>query len=147
MDCSNFAHAALDKDADEIRVIALQPCSDSSITIECKILHVRLSDQPRHEALSYMWGSESDPRVIEIEGTEHHVRQNLWLALERLRLPTQERILWIDAICINQAETRERNHQVSLMSSICSHATCVVAWLGPEADGSHEMDRVYRADR
>jgi hypothetical protein len=38
--------------------------------------------------------------------------------------------MWIDAICINQADTEERNWQVSLMSSIYTRAIRVIAWLG-----------------
>lgn len=38
--------------------------------------------------------------------------------------------LWIDAICINQATTLEKNHQVSMMGMIYSQAECVIVWLG-----------------
>ena len=38
---------------------------------------------------------------------------------------------WIDAVCINQADTSERNHQVRLMRDIYSQAEEVIAWLGP----------------
>jgi Heterokaryon incompatibility protein (HET) len=38
---------------------------------------------------------------------------------------------WIDAICIDQINVHERNHQVSLMSRIFSSAAFVLAWLGP----------------
>lgn len=39
----------------------------------------------------------------------------------------------IDAICIDQSHTEERNHQVAMMGDIYSNATCVVVWLGPES--------------
>ncbi|ORY16939.1 heterokaryon incompatibility protein-domain-containing protein [Clohesyomyces aquaticus] len=41
---------------------------------------------------------------------------------------------WIDAICINQENLHERNHQVSLMKSIYFSAQSVVVWLGPSED-------------
>jgi hypothetical protein len=41
--------------------------------------------------------------------------------------------LWIDALCIDQSNTRERNHQVQLMGRIYAQATCVIAWLGIDA--------------
>jgi hypothetical protein len=58
------------------------------------------------------------------------IRQNLWLALVNLRDHRQERVLWIDAICINQMDLDERNHQVKLMAYIFSRAQEVLVWLG-----------------
>jgi hypothetical protein len=44
----------------------------------------------------------------------------------------------VDAICINQDNIAERNHQVGFMSSIYRQAHCVIAWLGPETGTSHK---------
>ena len=38
--------------------------------------------------------------------------------------------LWIDAVCINQNDISERNHQVLLMGDIYRGATTVLSWLG-----------------
>jgi hypothetical protein len=43
-----------------------------------------------------------------------------------------KRIVWIDAICINQKDLDERSQQVSLMRKIFSHASNVVIWLGKD---------------
>lgn len=40
------------------------------------------------------------------------------------------RELWVDAVCINQADLKERSPQVLLMSTIYSSARCVNIWLG-----------------
>ncbi|OWT42633.1 heterokaryon incompatibility protein (HET) domain-containing protein [Pochonia chlamydosporia 170] len=56
----------------------------------------------------------------------------LLLALLHLRSPKYTLPLWVDAICINQADTEERNRQVSLMSYIYTRAIKVVAWLGTQ---------------
>jgi hypothetical protein len=40
------------------------------------------------------------------------------------------RILWIDAICINQDDNDERGEQVARMGAIYGQATTVVLWLG-----------------
>ena len=45
-------------------------------------------------------------------------------------------MLWVDAICINQSDTRERNHQVGLMRSVYRGAQDVVAWRGEATDDS-----------
>jgi hypothetical protein len=56
--------------------------------------------------------------------------------LQHLRLETEIRVLWIDAICINQHETQERNHQVSQMGIIFKQAAMVIVWLGDADDTS-----------
>jgi hypothetical protein len=47
-----------------------------------------------------------------------------------LRSETEERVLWVDAICINQEDVLERNSQVALMGDIFKRATLVRVWLG-----------------
>lgn len=69
-------------------------------------------------------------------GSSVPVTENLHLALKHLRLKDRERTLWIDALCINQSDTRERTHQVTRMSSIYERASLVVVWLGEARNGS-----------
>jgi hypothetical protein len=114
--------------AGEIRLLSLQPraCSE---TITCTTKHVKLSKKPQYEALSYEWGAK-ETKQISFNGNLYGVRLNLYNALVNLRHETEERVLWIDALCINQKDMKERNHQVSQMARIYRGATCVVAWLG-----------------
>jgi hypothetical protein len=77
MEDMKFAHEALDKDANEVRLIALQSSPDSAAAIHCKILNARLSDNPQYEAISYMWGSDDNPQVIHIGEKWHSVTHNL----------------------------------------------------------------------
>lgn len=101
--------------------------------------------QPRYEALSYVWGTGniSELAQVESEHPQSHqapttigVRPNLASALRHLRSPDETRVLWIDAICINQDDVPERNEQVKRMTNIYTFAHQVVAWLGEEADDS-----------
>jgi hypothetical protein len=73
MDVETFVYGSLDKDIKEIRLITLQPCTDPTAAIECKILNAKLSDRPQYEALSYMWGDEANPQIIKIEGKEYQL--------------------------------------------------------------------------
>ncbi len=81
-----------------------------------------LSSMPQYEALSYMWGSEEDPMILEIDGHQLSVRNNLWQALKQLRPKEGKRIMWVDALCIDQENNKERNHQVEQMSKIFAQA-------------------------
>ncbi|KAF8857089.1 hypothetical protein BDZ45DRAFT_557447, partial [Acephala macrosclerotiorum] len=53
------------------------------------------------------------------------VRNNLWQALRYLRKPGQKRILWIDALYIDQNNNKERRHQMAQMSKIYAQAQSV----------------------
>jgi ankyrin repeat protein len=84
-----------------------------------------------YAALSYTWGDAEKPYEIVVNGSRLAVTKNLHLALRHLRCQDQDRILWIDAICIDQDNHRERGHQVQQMASIYNEAERVVIWLGP----------------
>jgi hypothetical protein len=70
-------------------------------------------------------------KLISIGGEKKEVTVNLWEALRHLRYPERRRVIWVDALCINQEDTLERNHQVNQMGRIYGEADCVIAWLGP----------------
>ena len=82
------------------------------------------------EALSYCWGKDVATKTIFIDGLPHQVTPNLEHALRHLRSKTEKRIIWIDAICINQQDVEERNKQVPRMGWIYSNATEVLIWIG-----------------
>lgn len=63
-----------------------------------------------------------------------NITTNLYLALLRLRDRSLARIIWVDAICINQESLEERCEQVQLMALIYSKANRVLVWLGETAD-------------
>jgi hypothetical protein len=117
------------QDSDEIRLLQLHPKSWGE-RITCTGKRVKLSDGSPYEALSYMWGSARVLYPITIGRRKLYVRENLRSALRHLRLESEIRVLWIDAICINQRNIHERNHQVAQMGMIYNRATRVVVWLG-----------------
>ncbi|EFW98780.1 heterokaryon incompatibility protein [Grosmannia clavigera kw1407] len=51
-------------------------------------------------------------------------------ALQQLRMADRARVLWVDAVCINQQDIPERGEQVKLMAEIYHSASQVVVWLG-----------------
>ncbi|KAM7211529.1 Heterokaryon incompatibility protein (HET) domain containing protein [Rhypophila decipiens] len=70
-------------------------------------------------------GDERDTTTIVIDGRQVPVTVNLHDALKRLRKRDEERIVWADAICINQGDLEERQHQVQMMGDIYSRAAMV----------------------
>lgn len=70
--------------------------------------------------------------VIDVMGQPTRIRSNLWNFLSRLRSHGYGDYLWCDAICIDQSNGYERNHQVQLMSKIYRKAHSVLVWLGEE---------------
>jgi hypothetical protein len=57
-------------------------------------------------------------------------------ALRHLRSSDSLRVLWIDAICINQEDIPERKTEVQRMGSIYGLAAQTVIWLGPASENS-----------
>ncbi|KAI5867472.1 heterokaryon incompatibility protein-domain-containing protein [Durotheca rogersii] len=81
-----------------------------------------------YDALSYIWGAPVFSHPVQINGIQFFVTENLGCALRHLRLTNTERYLWVDALCINQFDVREKSVQVSRMFSIYKKAQSVIAW-------------------
>ncbi|KAL2060227.1 hypothetical protein VTL71DRAFT_9622 [Oculimacula yallundae] len=129
-----FSYAPLDHSQLQVRLIHLQPAPRESAgsDITCS-LHFAKLDNPSctYEALSYEWGDASHGvSPIKLDGQQFFVRKNLFDALEHLRERGTVRVLWIDALCIDQDNEKERNHQVQRMGQIYERASQVIAWLG-----------------
>ncbi|KAH6708970.1 heterokaryon incompatibility protein-domain-containing protein [Leptodontidium sp. MPI-SDFR-AT-0119] len=94
------------------------------------------SDKPSaYSALSYTWGSGPRDTIVLVDGCEFHVTKELNLALRHLRTYHTDKAVqsvWIDAISINQSDSREKNAQIPLMKDIYRSAQEVIVWLGEE---------------
>lgn len=98
-----------------------------------------------YAALSYCWGNPNDTTAILVNGVEIQVTKTLAEALRCLARTCQfyERFkLWVDALCIDQANYVERSEQVSMMRSFYSSAWSVLGFLGPEANASGKALRL-----
>jgi len=117
-----------------IRLIDLYPGAPNDI-IECNISAYSLDDLPAYEALSYTWGKGAS-RLIVCNGQSISAQENLEAALRRLQYSSSARLLWIDAVCINQKNTSERNSQVQQMRIIYQMAQNGVIWQGESSKTS-----------
>jgi ankyrin repeat protein len=109
--------------------------------VRCEIFNAYLNDKSinnseadtsliEYEALSYTWGGSYKAHDIEVGDGMMAVTKNLSLALRSLRKSDEDRILWIDAVCIDQENDKEKSHQVHQMGLIYAQAARVLIWLG-----------------
>ncbi|KAJ4295575.1 hypothetical protein N0V90_007588 [Kalmusia sp. IMI 367209] len=127
----------------EIRLLIVEP-GTADDPIRCEIITVNLRDNPPYEALSYTWATENGDAspsgiVYCCSGTTIPVTTNCEAAIRRLRKPGLRRRLWIDALCIDQNNITERNHQVSLMKHIYESASRVLVYLDSPHDDFSEL--------
>lgn len=139
-------YQTLDAGAREIRLLRLQT-KVSPIRRESGEDVVRFEltkeflDDPalEYDAISYAWGAPTYSSTIVVNGRVMGVTTNLFDAL--ILLSTRElltRAIWIDAVCINQADSLERGQQVSLMEQIYRQADTVHICLGNGTSQSPE---------
>ncbi|KAF2004595.1 HET-domain-containing protein [Amniculicola lignicola CBS 123094] len=145
-----YEYAGLTEKA-SIRVLELLPASTGS-PLHCYLrkYSLRSIPIPSFEALSYTWGDPACRHdIVELSSNSTiPITDNLQKALQALRKPTTSRFLWIDAICINQANNTEKSSQVAYMGEIYRSATTVLVWLGERDcsdifDGFKELSRFY----
>ena len=139
-------YSPLNSSSRHIRLLSLAPSADRCSPIHCSLIPLELREPVdiEYEALSYVWGNSTEKRNIYVDDSPFAVTHNLYEALLQLRQRSAVRVLWIDAICINQADIEERNGQVRQMRDVYAIAVRVLVWLG-EADKADEMEDVEKA--
>ncbi|KAL6875837.1 HET domain-containing protein [Trichoderma longibrachiatum] len=125
-----------------IRLLRLLPDWNKNAPLRCQLFEypmLELGDGTHmYEALSYVWGSPEKPYTLYIDEKSMPITANLHEALLRLRNRMIERVIWIDAVCIDQSNVDERGEQIQHMAEIYSKASRVILWLGEAADESDQ---------
>jgi hypothetical protein len=147
----DFQYRPLDHSKQLMRLIKILPDLSPDGMIKCEMWHAPI--QSRYQCLSYRWGSPADPRTVlikDIQSTNLEERsctvgQSLYDFLNAARGHAGlGDTFWIDALCIDQNNGPERNHQVTQMGNIYSQASLVVIWLGNYSKPYHKYgDRYY----
>jgi hypothetical protein len=128
-----FKHTPLNHTEGSIRLVRILPLLSVGRFVQCEITHT--TTDASYECLSYQWG-EKDPRhCILINNKLFTVQQNLFDFLEHMHsgsttLSNTSQLIYIDALCIDQSNIDEKNHQVAQMGRIYRNATVVKIWLG-----------------
>jgi len=109
-------------------------------------------------ALSHHWGPRDDERYIRIikdnDSYQLKIRKSLEPALKALRQRIMDmdkdkdkdmcKLVWIDAICINQGDTNDKSMQIPRMAHIYNGAKRVFVWLGEAFTDSDSGMRFVR---
>lgn len=146
----------------EIRLLEVIPNS-TRIGFHCELRTVALAEAKRgYQTLSYVWGDLTNPARISINDGSLAITRALfdflceWTRRSLASSLTHDingqietRLLWIDAICINQQDVDERSAQVAIMHDIYSSSKGTISWLGPsiEVHEEHltELDSLAKA--
>jgi hypothetical protein len=132
-----YLYSTLNEEAQEVRLLTILPGEKKSdIRVRLEVAGFTEGHVPEFEvddmslssvedsadwleqALSYAWGSKKHPIKVFVSDSNNPVdstlavTQNLAKALPYLRYKDRPRMLWIDAICINQEDLVERSSQV-----------------------------------
>jgi Heterokaryon incompatibility protein (HET) len=126
---------------DSTRVLKLAPrVRNRNGVLVGRLVEMKLNNPPKFEAISYVWGNFINQGKILCSSKACKTRKEIRFtangenALRRMQYTLTERLIWIDAICIDQSNLSERNHQVSIMAKIYAAAQQVLVWL-PSGDG------------
>lgn len=119
---SPYDEVTVSENTRSIRLVRLLRTS-SADAIKCELQSFALDSCPLYTALSYTWGPVEPSYTITLGGIDFGVRENLWNFLGQMRSLAETRWFWIDAICIDQSNVAERNHQVQMMWLIYTQAS------------------------
>lgn len=121
----------VNRSAISIRLIKLKAASPERGN-DFELRTFRLSRCPKYYALSYAWGTSVRDCAIICNGQVVNISANLLLGLNELESLSKfaNHWFWIDQVCIDQDNVKERSHQVQHMSRIYRSAQSTLIWLG-----------------
>ncbi|KAL8709769.1 MAG: hypothetical protein Q9220_005555 [cf. Caloplaca sp. 1 TL-2023] len=141
-----YTYDPLSNEHFEIRLVTIEYADGYDAPVCLHLKHVDLATEPYYWALSYTWGrpapnfdddydNPSSLKPVKINDEHFNVRYNLFSALLAIREKQPPRAAWwIDALCIDQSNTLERNRQVARMKDIYAQSWATLVWLGPSDD-------------
>lgn len=139
--------------------------------LRCEMMKASLLNPPSYKALSYTWGSPVFPKTLivrlnsKIEAAdstqmelELPITESLHLALIHMRTAflypgtpgetieedgKKSILIWIDAVCINQQDEKEKSWQVNMMREVYASANSIAGWLGQPDVNLHIRDLFF----
>jgi hypothetical protein len=123
----------------EIRLLRVS-CVGNPKQFICELIPTSLNSlSTQYLAISYTWGSAAPYSTVTFSDSKVlDVSKSVFTILNTLFSPGETMHVWIDSLCINQSDDKEKSHQVRLMDEIYSKAQRVVICLG---EATHDSDR------
>ncbi|KAF2097333.1 hypothetical protein NA57DRAFT_57925 [Rhizodiscina lignyota] len=126
-----------------VRVLELHPALSSEDPLRCDIYHIDRdnigSKHEMYEAVSYAWEGQRPTCTLECHGTRILITSTVDSFLRHVRKGLKRRNLWIDAICLNQDDAKEKGRQVYAMGEIYRLARKCHIWLGEERENDSKL--------
>ncbi len=141
----------------QFRILKLAPGppkddTDDIISCSFAIASMNAPQSMKYEAISYLWGAPNQKsekiHLVDAQGKEHpiYIRSHLYQALKNLRHPEQERLFWVDALCVNHnsANQAEKNMQAAMKRYVFRNATNLCFWLGEDENSKKALKFIPR---
>ncbi|CAM1504820.1 Fc.00g024110.m01.CDS01 [Cosmosporella sp. VM-42] len=109
MGSSTYKYKPLDLSTDSIRLVVLLK-GYSIEPIRCKVWEtwVHEVEGVPYEALSYVWGDPENAGEIAVDGLTLRVTSNLYTALQHLRCPDRDRVMWVDGYVLIKTSRKSK---------------------------------------
>lgn len=134
-------YKSLDASKQEIRLLKVHPGEDyDPLVCTSEITSLISKHHTPYETVSYCWGKDPGEAAIELDRVPSKITWSAARALHRLRYQDRCRLLWVDAICINQGCKKERSQQVAMMGTIYRQTWRNLVWLGNGTQSSKEVE-------
>lgn len=130
-----FTYVALPDPSKQFRLLSFQPSSTDTL-VRCHLETYDIADSRPYYAISYHYGDPSAVDTVLVNGQETQVNRNCWHALQQVEAQSHAGLFWVDSLCINQSDTKEKSLQVHRIAAIFSGAHEVWACFGPASGDS-----------
>ena len=124
----------------QIRLLKLQR---SFLRIKATLITTYLDTAPAFEAISYTWGDSTTTHQLLIGGQAMPITRSAASVISHLASPWRTRLLWLDAVCVDQSSNPDKTTQVRIMPAIYSRASRVIVWLGDAPDAKIAFDFIH----
>ncbi|KAL6915385.1 hypothetical protein FSST1_006880 [Fusarium sambucinum] len=151
---NHSSYRKVSKPSKQIRLIEVK-AQQPNAPLELNLSIHTLKEAPDFYAVSYTWGSGVLSETLLTNGSPMMVTENCYYAISQIHAHFQsstsgsskstasKRVyLWIDSICINQNDMKEKGYQVAMMFDIYSKAIKVLACVGPHENDSEMLNEV-----
>lgn len=147
MGTSFYKYTALSR-PNNIRLLRLTGIRNGHV--DCDLVESMLDDVdqlPNYTAISYHWGDGERSETVAVNSSWLRVTKNAAVLLHHLAdqrsLDDDPPFWWIDALCINQDDIREKGLQIPMMGQIFSRATETLVWLGERSEADQSDLALY----